>query len=161
MAKGHPGTHGPLPMATSDDETGRITRGEISTTGEAEYTPGEIEVIPAKNMAAVMEDEKFMNEFVIVEIDLDEEPNSAIFIPVGHQGVMQYIKRGEPQRIRRKFLYSLIQGKRTSFNCSFGKDANGEAFNRLPGTQRTTFRIQLHEDTPVGRKKFIEWSQMP
>jgi hypothetical protein len=54
-----------------------------------------------------------------------------VFVYLGHNGVSQYVKRGEPQTIKRKFLYSALAAKTVKFACAFGKDNSGNEFNRL------------------------------
>lgn len=143
-------------IGTDDGQTGQDLGAEITATGQAQIIR---DVIPEVEVfhAGQVEDEKFMNEFIEVVIEEDDDPNAAKFIYCGHNGIPQYIQRGEIQRVRRKFLYSLLAAKRTSFACSFGKDGNGEAFNRLPGTSRTTYRLHVNrDDNPKGRKWFLD-----
>lgn len=119
----------------------------------------DIEVIAPKNMRSIAEQEAFMQQKVIVQIEPDEDPNSPVFIYTGHDGIVQYIKRGEPQSIKRKFLYSLIAAKRTQFASVFGKDMAGNEFNRLTGRTNTTYRLQVLDDSPEGLKEFARWMQ--
>ena len=77
-----------------------------------------IEVVDPQHLMNRVEQEKFMNEKVVIQIEADEDPNSPVFIYCGHNGIQQYIKRGEPQSIKRKYLYSLIAAKRTQFACA-------------------------------------------
>lgn len=145
----------------SDDFKGAKTFAEISATGEAEVDVSQIEVVPLESAAAVIEDEAFMNEVVEIMIDADEDPNAPVFLQTGHNGIDQYIQRGVPQRIKRKFLYSLVAAKRTQFACAFGKDNGGNEFNRMQGRTNTTHRLNVLDDTPKGRAAFARWMQSP
>lgn len=131
---------------------------EISTTGAAtaERTLIIDPVNPA-NMISKAENEKYMNEDVEIMIEPGEDPNAPLYVHAGHQGVPQYIKAGEPQVIKRKFLYSLIAAKVARLVCAFGKDQNGMEFNRLDGPKRTTHRVIVVNDTPRGRADFTRW----
>jgi hypothetical protein len=148
-------------QVTSDDLSGAKTEINIPPTGDARAEHSRIEVIPEAKAASKIEDEAFMNEFVKIQIEMDDEPNAPLFVYSGHQGEPQYIRRGEPQRIKRKYLYSLIAAKKTQLACSFGKDSSGLEFNRLAGRTNTTHRLTIIEDSTRGREKFVEWMQQP
>lgn len=144
----------------SDDLDGAKTEINISTTGPTTATARQIEVIPETKVAKKAAEEAFMNEYVVVLIEPDDDPDAPVFLQSGHNGVDQYIQRGVPQRIKRRFLYSLIAGKKTQQASSFGKDGSGKEFNRLTGRTSTTHRIALIEDTTEGRKAFAQWMQL-
>jgi len=129
----------------------------ISTTGDAEATRSPIEVIDPLKFESKAADEKFMNEMVEIQVEADDDPNAPLFIPCGHQGVTQYIRRGQPQTVKRKFLYSLIAAKSARLACAFGKDQNGQEFNRLQGASRTTHRVTIIRDTDKGRQAYLKW----
>jgi hypothetical protein len=115
-------------------------------------------VDPAK-FDAKAADEAFMNELVEIQIESTDDPNEPLFIESGHNGVTQYVKRGEPQTIKRKFLYSLIAGKQARLVSSFGKNADGKEFNRLAGPSVGTHRIVVISDTAKGRAAYNTWAQ--
>lgn len=146
---------------TSDDLSGARSQYDISATGDAEVAESEIEVVPESKMMSKAAEESFMNEEVTILIEEDDNPDAPVFVHSGHQGRDQYIQRGVPQRIKRRFLYSLIAAKKTAQACSFGKDNSGNPFNRLNGRTNTTHRISVIDDTPQGRAKFAEWMQQP
>lgn len=133
---------------------------EISTTGpaSAERTLIVDAVQPAQ-MLAKAENEKYMNEMVEIIIEADDDPNAPLFVHSAHNGTTQYIKRGENQVIKRKFLYSLLAAKSARLVCSFGKDQNGKEFNRLAGPSRTTHRVVVINDTARGRADYNAWMQ--
>jgi len=117
----------------------------------------DIAVIPAHQMASKAAEAKFMEDKVLVEIESDDDPNAAEFVPAGHNGVMQYIKRGVPQLIKRKYLYSLLAAKRVKFACAFGKDGQGNEFNRLNPSAQTSHRIRLIQDNnPLGGSRWLQ-----
>jgi len=147
------------PMISTKDLDGARSEAEISATGPASVRHSQIEVIPEAKMEAKAKDAAFMNEYVTILIQGSEDPDAPIFVQSGHNGTDQYIQRGVPQRIKRKFLYSLIAAKKTAQASSFGKDGSGREFNRLTGRTSTTHRIDLLEDTQEGRKMFAQWMQ--
>jgi len=145
----------------SDDLDGAKSEVNISAKGPLEVERRSIEVIPEAAFKGKAEDEAFMNEIVTVLIEAEENPDAPTFIQTGHNGIDQYIQRGIPQKIKRRFLYSLIAGKRSQFASNFGKDGSGKEFNKLTGRTSTTHRIALIDDTQRGRQKFAEWMQLP
>lgn len=151
----------PKARIRSDDFAGARTEANISATGKTEATHRQIEVIPEAKAAKKIAEEAFMNEYVVMMIEPSDDPDAAIFQQSGHNGDPQFIQVGVPQKIKRKFLYSLIAGKKTSHASQFGKDGSGKEFNRLTGRRSTTHRISLIEDTPAGRAAFAQWMQMP
>jgi len=132
---------------------------DISTTGDAEATHAPIEVIDPLKFESKAKNEAFMNELVEIQIEADDDPNAPLFVHSGHNGIPQYIKRGTPQTIKRKFLYSLIAGKQARLVCSFGKTSEGQEFNRLTGPSRTTHRVIVLQDTAKGRAAYQSWMQ--
>lgn len=124
---------------------------------DGDITMDDIEVVPAHALRSQAEEAKFMEEKIRVEVEGDDDPNSPIFVYFGHNGVTQYIKRGEPQVVKRKFLYAAIAAKTVKFACAFGKDGTGNEFNRLTGAAKTTHRIRLIEDrNPLGGMKWFQ-----
>lgn len=116
----------------------------------------DIDVVPAHAMHTQAEEAKFMEETVLVEIEADDDPNAPVFVFSGHNGVSQYIKRGEPQAIKRKYLYSLLAAKRVKFACAFGKNGDGNEFNRMTASGQTSHRVRLLEDkNPNGGMKWF------
>lgn len=122
------------------------------------YGREDIEVVPMTAMEMNVREAKFMEEKVLVEVEADnDDPNAPVFVLFGHNGVNQYVKRGEPQAIKRKFLYSALAAKTVKFACAFGKDNTGNDFNRLSANVRATHRVRLIEDhNPQGGMK---WAQ--
>lgn len=120
-------------------------------------TLDDIDVIPEKDLVNAAAEARFMEDRITVEVEADDDPNSPVFVYFGHNGVTQYIKRGEPQVVKRKFLYSAIAAKTVKFACAFGKDGSGNEFNRMSANTKTTHRIRLIEDrNPQGGMKWFQ-----
>ena len=127
---------------------------EINEMGGFEAS--DIDVISPAHLRSMAAQAAFMEEKVVVQIEDDDDPNSAVFIPSGHQGTFQYIKRGSPQTIKRKYLYSLIAAQRIKFACAFGKDQSGNDMNRMSGSGQSTYRVHLISDNnPEGGLKWV------
>lgn len=144
-------------IGTDDAQTGQDLGASIPALGEAALCRDDIEVVDVIKGKSKAEEAAFMEEKVTIIIEEDDDPNAPLFVHAGHNGVTQYIKRGEPQVIKRKFLYSLLSAKHTSFACSYGRDAQGGEFNRMNGKARTTHRLHVErDDNPAGRKWFTQ-----
>ena len=124
---------------------------------DGSITLDDIEVVAAKDFQTQAEVAKFMEDKLTVEVEADDDPNAPVFVYFGHNGVTQYIKRGEPQVVKRKFLYSAIAAKTVKFACAFGKDGSGNEYNRMTPSVKTTHRIRLIEDrNPQGGMKWFQ-----
>jgi hypothetical protein len=144
-------------IGVGDVPVGHDLTTDISTTGDAEAITPVIDVVQPHQMKSKAEQEAFMNELVEIEIDHDDEPNAPQFIYCGHGGTPQYVERGKPQVIKRRFLYALLAAKKKQFSCSFGKDGDGKEYNRLPGRSRPTHNLHVRrDDNPHGRQWFAD-----
>ncbi|MFA7269932.1 MAG: hypothetical protein WC073_11355 [Sterolibacterium sp.] len=143
-----------------DDVDPAEMRIDISTSGEAMATIADIEIVSPEKMQKKAENEAYMNEMVEIEIEGSEDPNAPLFVgPFGHNGTNQYIRRGVPRLVKRKFLYAAIAAKVARLVSAFGKDANGLEYNRLEGPKLGTHRVVIINDTPRGREDYRRWLQ--
>jgi hypothetical protein len=144
-------------ISTDDVEIGVNLGRAPEELREAGVEVDDIDIVPAHKMHSKAEEAKFMEEKVIVEIEGDDDPNAPVFVFAGHNGVSQYVERGKPQVIKRKYLYSMLAAKRVKFACAFGKDGNGNEFNRLNGNGQTAHRVRLvRDDNPLGGMKWFQ-----
>lgn len=121
------------------------------------FDPSDIQVVAPDRMEAKAREEKFMNERVVIHIEQGTQATDPVFVELGHNGTNQYVKRGEDQIVKRKFLYSALMAKKVSMNCTFGKDGSGNEFNRLTPTVSTAYRARLVEDpNPQGGSKWVQ-----
>lgn len=144
----------------SDDVQLSVIAGNLGMTPPEVRDAGieleDIDIVPAKKAHSKAAEARFMEEIVVVMIEAADEPNAPVFIHAGHNGVSQYIKRGERQNIKRKYLYSLLAAKRVKFACAFGKDGSGNEFNRLNPSGQMAHRVSLVEDkNPNGGMKWF------
>jgi hypothetical protein len=148
----------PKAAVSTDDFSGARADVSISGAGKAEVERSQIEVVPSMIAA---EDEAFMNEYVVIQLEQDDDPHAPLFVHSGHNGIDQYIQRGVQQKIRLKFLYSLLAAKRTQYACTFGKDNSGNEYNKLGGRTNTTHRVSVIEATPRMRDAIVKWMSLP
>jgi hypothetical protein len=142
-------------ISTEDVQVGYQAPPELREGG---IEVDDIEIVAAKDMAATVETERFMNEKVVVQIEPNaEDENAPIFVYTGHNGTTQYIKVGEEQTVKRKFLYSALMAKRVRYASAFGKKGDGGEFNRLTPSPSTTHRIHLvRDDNPQGGPRWVQ-----
>jgi len=118
---------------------------------EIGFQPGDIQIVAPDRLETKAREEKFMNEKVEIEIEPGTEPNDPMYVELRHQGIPQMVKRGVPQIIKRKFLYVALMGKKVTVNCTFGRDSNGNEYNRLTQSVSGTYRTVLLRDNNTER----------
>lgn len=121
------------------------------------FDVSDIDIVAPDRMEAKAKEAKFMNEYIEIEIEPGTEATDPMYVELGHNGINQFVKRGEVQRVRRKFLYAALMAKRVSMNCTFGKDGSGNEFNRLTPSVSTAYRARLVSDSnPQGGSKWVQ-----
>lgn len=145
-----------MPRGIPNKPRSIISTDDIEIRTLPEIGDDDVELVASSSMSKA-ETEKFMNEKVVIEIEASNEPSAEVFVHSGNNGRAQYIKRGEPQSIKRKYLYSLLAAQKVGFGCAFGRDANGNEYNRLSASSSTTHRVRLiRDDNPQGGMKWIQ-----
>lgn len=118
-------------MATRKIDAGAEFLGaeEFRTVGEIGGHAG-IDLVdkPLPKDAFAME--AFMNELVTIVINPSQDPDDPILVKVGVNGVNQFIPRGEPIAIKRKYIEVLARAKRTDFAQTLDERL-GEKMNHL------------------------------
>lgn len=125
---------------------------------EAGFDASDIQVVRPDRMETKIKEEKFMNERVEIMIEPGLEANDPMYVDLRHNGITQMVKRGEPQIVKRKFLYVALMGKKVAMNCMFGKDSSGNEFNRLTPSTSGALRAALLRDnnTERGGMKWVQ-----
>ena len=120
--------------------------------------PMDMEVIRPEDFHNALKMEKFMNEKVEIEIEPDHSnENAPEFVHLGHNGTTQYVHRGRPQIIKRKYLYSALVSRQVRMNCTFEKGANGKDINDLKPQASSTHRVRLIADNnPHGGSRWVQ-----
>jgi len=93
---------------------------------------------------------KFGNQLITIIVETDSNPDAASFVFAGHQGIKQYILRGVPQEVKRKYVCSFLAGKKVTVNAMYGKDNSGREFNTMNSSAAGTYRVTLVEDKHEG-----------
>lgn len=138
-------------ISTSDVEAVNRATDSVPELNVGGHNASDIQIVQPDRMEAKAADEKFMNERIVIHIEPGDQPGDPVFVELGHNGINQFVKRGEDQSVKRKFLYSALMAKRVSVNCSFGKDNSGNEFNRLTPSVSTTYRAHLVSDPNLER----------
>lgn len=151
-----------LPQATSGDFKAQQTA--ISETAgkeapelrQTEFHRCDLDIVSERDVDYAAKEAAFFEEKVEILIEMDDHPDAPIFVPLGHNGTTQYVKRGEPQVVKRKFLYSAFAAKTLRYACAFGKENSGQEFNRLSPSVSTQYRVQLlRDDNPQGGPRWL------
>lgn len=142
-------------ISTNDVEA--VNRAAAPPEEQPEFDTSDIQVVQADRLDVKAREEKFMNERVVIEIEPGTEANDPMYVELGHNGINQFVKRGEPQAVKRKFLYSALMAKKVAFNVAFGKDASGNEFNRATPAAKNTYATRLVSDpNPEGGSKWVQ-----
>lgn len=121
------------------------------------FDASDIQRVAPEQMASKAAVEKFMNEFITIEIEPGTEAHDPVFVELGHNGINQFVKRGVEQRVKRKFLYSALMAKKVSVNVAYGKDNSGNEFNRITNAVSTAYRARLVMDSnPQGGPRWVQ-----
>ena len=89
--------------------------------------------------------EAFMNEPVTIVVNPPQDPDDPMLVQVGVNGVNQFIPRGEPIAVKRKYVEVLARAKRTDFKQTLD-DRLGEAMNHLRSMHSLRFPFSVIRD---------------
>lgn len=117
---------------------------EVRTVGEIGGHAG-IDVVDKPLPKEAFEMEAFMNEPVTIVINPPQDPDEPMLVQVGVNGVNQFIPRGEPIAVKRKYVEVLARAKRTDFKQTLD-DRLGEAMNHLRSMHSLRFPFSVIRD---------------
>jgi hypothetical protein len=124
-----------------------ITTDNIAPPEEpGEFHVEDIQTIEPNRLALKAKEEKFMNELIQIEIEPGEKPNDPMYVDLYHNGIAQMVLRGQPQTVKRKFVYAGLMAKVVSFACDFRRQGDTE-INKLTPHTNTAYRMRLVGDT--------------
>lgn len=107
--------------------------------------------IPSHEVMEAIDMEKFMNEFVIVEVAETTNENEAPSIVLSVNGLTQPVFRGQPTKMRRMFVEVLARCKESKYTQH---QINPNEPDRIELRQKTAlaypFQV-LEDDNPRGR----------
>lgn len=144
-------------ISTDDLDARSAAAPEAPEMRHASTVAEDIDIVSERDAAYIAQQAKFMEEKVVIFIEMDDEPNAPVFIPLGHNGSMQYVQRGTEQTVKRKYLYSALAAKVVRFASNFGKRADGNAYNEMNPNVKTTYRVSLvRDDNPQGGPRWVQ-----
>jgi hypothetical protein len=139
------------PIITSNDVPAapEVTEGGVAAS--------DIQVVQERDMNYKAREAKFMNEPVTIQIEPGTKDNDPMFVPLGHNGTCQYVLRGEPQVVKRKFLYSGLMAKVVRMNCDFRRGPGDTEINKLTPSTKLGYSMQLiRDDNPQGGMRWFQ-----
>lgn len=120
---------------------------EISATGEAEImSESGIETVPGPNFVDRAELEKFMQEPIEVLVFEPMEKGQEFVVQLAVNGKNQFVLRGVPQKIRRKYVEVLARARRKNVSAMGYKDGMGEAKNTVNISDSLQYPFQVIAD---------------
>lgn len=129
----------------------RARQAMITTDGVAppeepgDFHPEDIQTIEPDRLTLKAKEAKFFEEKVEIEIEPGDKPTDPMYVQLFHNGVPQMVLRGQPQAVKRKFVYSGLMAKVVTFACDFRRTHDGE-INKLTPHSNTTYRMRLIND---------------
>lgn len=122
------------------------TRGVPPPEEKPAFHPDDVQVIEPDRLDLKAKEAKFFEELIEIEIEPGDKPNDPMFVPLYHNGIPQMVLRGQPQAVKRKFVYSGLMAKQVSFSCDFRRGPNDTEINKLTPQTSTTYRMRLIND---------------
>lgn len=139
---------------TNDVRVGQDQLHEIPATGSidpADFTD-QIQIVDGPALGDKAAQLAFMEEKVLVRIHPTSDKTKERIPCVAVNGQNQYIVRGRPQLIRRKFVEALARAVETAVETPFGRDANGFDTYNIAKTKSLKYPFDVVEDkNPRGR----------
>lgn len=112
--------------------------------GEIRTTAG-IDVVDKPMPKDALDLEAFMNEPVTIIVNPATDPDEPRLVQVGVNGVNQFLARGEPITVKRKYVEVLARAKRTNFTQTLDERL-GEGMNHLKAMHLLRFPFSVIED---------------
>lgn len=119
--------------------------GDTRTLGEISGHGG-IDVVDKPLPKDALEMESFMNEMVTIVVNPSQDPDDPKLVQVGVNGVNQFIPRGTPIAVKRKYIEVLARAKRTDFAQTLDERL-GEQMNHLHPMHSLRFPFSVVRDT--------------
>lgn len=100
--------------------------------------------------------EKFMTDYLEIEIATTQDKNAPPLVPVGVNGVQAWLPRGEAIEVPRYFVERLLRSQSHKFETVNSTDYQAEAGTSIRETIGTDFPFQiLYDPDPRG----YEWAR--
>ncbi|MGF6211779.1 hypothetical protein [Comamonas odontotermitis] len=118
---------------------------EIRTVGEIGGHAG-IDVVDKPMPKKAIDMEAFMNERVTIMVNPPNNADEPLLVQVGVNGVNQFIPRGEPVQVKRKYVEVLARSKRTDFAQTLDERLGEQGFNKLRSMHSLRFPFSVLSD---------------
>ena len=105
-----------------------------------------IEVAGGSDLDSQVAQAAFMEEFLDVMIHESTDPNAESVIPVGVNGRMVWLLRGQPLQLRRKYVEVLARSKTTAYKTVKGRSYDGSDKVDLVGHTALTYPFSVISD---------------
>ena len=153
-ASNNPVIKTPVVMSSENVQVGQEQLHEIPATGavSAEDFKDNFQVVDGQAINSKAAELAFMEEKVTIRLATTADKTAEPIPCFGVNGVNQYVIRGKPQVIKRKFLQEIARAKTDNISTPFGRDANGFDTYNIGKQQSLKYPFELIEDkNPLGR----------
>jgi len=134
---------------TDSEKIGQVQTHIIPSTGDLDRDEfkSDFATVDTPVGSAHFQELMFMEEIVQIIIPFGSNPETEEqFIDVGNTGVRQFIQRGEPQYVKRKFVEVLARAKREKISTPEFTDATGARTTKIVRTPALIHGFQVIED---------------
>lgn len=136
---------------TLDADNEFLGASETRTVGEIGGHAG-IDVVDKPMPRDAIDAEAFMQEPVTIIVNPSQDPDDPMLVQVAVNGINQFMPRGEPITVKRKFVEVLARAKRTDFAQQLDERLGEAKFNLLRTMHSLKYPFSVLEDhNPRGR----------
>lgn len=118
---------------------------EARTVGEIGGHAG-IDVVDKPLPKDKLDMEAFMNEPITIVVNPPNDPDEPMLVQVAVNGVNQFIPRGEPISVKRKYVEVLARAKRTDFAQTLDERLGEQGFNKVRSMHSLRFPFSVVAD---------------
>lgn len=118
---------------------------EVRTVGEIGGHAG-FDVVDKPLPKGALDMEVFMNEVVTILVNPPTDADDPTLIKVGVNGVNQFIRRGDPVDVKRKYVEVLARSKRTDFAQTLDERLGEQGFNSLRSMHSLRYPFSMLRD---------------
>lgn len=118
---------------------------EVREVGEIGGHAG-VDVVDKPLPKGALDMEAFMNEKVTILVNPPNDADEPMLVQVGVNGVNQFIPRGEPIAVKRKYVEVLARAKRTDFAQTLDERLGEQGFNKLRSMHSLRFPFSVVSD---------------
>lgn len=128
---------------------------EIPAYGNIEVEEKRIEPVDSPMESEYAQQLAFMEEQVTIQLHDPQDNNPEPIVPVGVNGKVLYLRRGQQHTLPRKYIEVLARARRVNYRTEEGRAADGSMTTVLKATTTMQYPFTVIHD-PSGDKG-IEW----